>query len=91
MSRYVQKIGEDTTIEYGFDRVPVGGYFLSIERMEDTPEGRLAKVVKAGDTRSVMVAHENERHMERGEILDVLKECDVREDHLEAIAMDRPF
>jgi len=88
MSRYAKRIDEDTVIEYGFDRVPTPGYFYSIERMKETPEGRMAEVVEAGDTRPTMVAHENEEQMNRSEIVEVLREHDVREDHVEKMAMD---
>ncbi len=91
MSRYAQSIGEDTIIEYGFDPVPTPGYFYSIEKMKDTPEGRLAQVVDAGDTRKAMITHENETQMNRSEIVEVLRENGVEGEHVEKMAMDQPF
>jgi len=91
MSRYAHRIDDSTVIEYGFDRVPTPGYFYSIERMKETPEGKLAEVVEAGDTRPTMLTHENEEQMNRSEIVEVLRENSVREEHVEAMAMDQPF
>lgn len=91
MSRYAQSIGEDTIIEYGFDRVPTPGYFYSIEKMKETPEGRLAEIIDAGDTRPMMIAHENETQMNRSEIVEVLRENGVEGEHVEKMALDQPF
>jgi len=91
MSRYAQSIGEDTVIEYGFDPVPTPGYFYSIEKMKETPEGRLAEVIDAGDTRRAMITHENESQMNRSEIVEVLRECGVEGEHIEKMALDQPF
>lgn len=91
MSRYAQSIGGDAIIEYGYDPVPTPGYFYSIEKMKQTPEGRLAEVIDAGDTREAMITHQNETQMNRSEIVEVLQEHGVRENHIEKMTMDQPF
>lgn len=83
MSRYAKRVDSNTVVEYGFDRAPFSGYFFSVEQ-----DG---EVVEAGDTRSAMVCHENEEQMNRSEIVEKLREYGVRQDHVEAMAMDQPF
>lgn len=83
MSRHSTRVTDDTILEYGFDRVPTPGYFYSVERDGD--------VIEAGDTRGFMLTHPNEEQMNRSEIVEKLKEYGAREDHIEAMAMDRPL
>lgn len=91
MSRYAHRVDDETTIEYGFDRLPTPGYFFSVEKSKETESGKMVDVVEAGDTRPMMITHENEEQMNRSEIVEKLKEYGVREDHVEAMAMDQPF
>lgn len=91
MSRYGRKVNEDTVLEYGFDRVPTPGYFYSVEKTKETSEGKMVDVVEAGDTRPMMITHENEEQMNRSEIVEKLKEYGADEEHIEAMAMDQPF
>lgn len=91
MSRYAERIDDNTVVEYGFDRGGRPGYFYSVERMKETPEGKVAEVVEAGDTRKAMIISENEDHMNRSEIANRLEELGVREDRVEQIYMDRPI
>lgn len=83
MSRYAERINETKVIEYGFDRVPRGGYFYSIKEN--------GEVVEAGDTRSTMICSPVERHVKRGEVVEVLRENGVKETHIREVVMDQPL
>lgn len=85
MSRYGTKIDNSgSKIEYGYDRVPYGGYFYQVFNEN-------GELVEGGDTRSLMVAHENEEHMNRSEIAEKLEEHGVNEIHVETVEMDQPL
>jgi hypothetical protein len=92
MSRYTKRIDENTLIAYGYDRGGRRpGYFYQIEK-EEYFDGRIVpKVMEGGDTRAEMVISENEEQMNRSEIAEKLREYDVREEHVEAVAMDQQF
>ena len=83
MSRYAERINDNTTVEYGFDDVGIPGYFYSVSRG--------GELVEAGDTRELMIVEDAEEHMNRSEIAESLREYGVNEDHVEAIMMDQPF
>ena len=91
MSRYAERVDEDTVIEYGFDPMGIPGYFYSVEKIKETPEGRMTEVVEAGDTRSMMITHEDEEQMNRSQIAEKLQEYGVRDEHVEAVMADQQF
>jgi hypothetical protein len=92
MSRYTKRIDEDTLISYGYDRGGRPGYFFSVEKMRKTEHGeQIAEIVEAGDTRAEMIISENEEQMNRSEIAEKLREYGIREEHVEAVAMDQQF
>lgn len=91
MSRYTKRIDEDTLISYGYDPRGRPGYFYQIEK-EEYLEGRMVpEIVEAGDTRQEMIISENEERMNRSEIAEKLREYGVRDEHVEAVAMDQQF
>jgi len=91
MSRYTKRIDEDTLISYGYDPGGRPGYFYQIEK-EEYLEGRMVpEIVEAGDTRQEMIISENEERMNRSEIAEKLREYGVRDEHVEAVAMDQQF
>ena len=91
MSRYSFDAGDGLTVEYGFDRVPRPGYFFSVERQVEKPEGTVNEIVEAGDTRSSMIVSPKEKHMNRSEIVDRLADLGAPEEHIEKMAMDLQF
>ena len=86
MSRHVAQHTSDDSkhVEYGFDARPFPGYFaLFVTTTSDGEEEQ-----REYDTRELMAFDE---HASRGQLVGLLKEYDLPEEHSRALALDRPF
>lgn len=82
MSRHSHRT-ENGIVEYGYDGSPFPGYFYSVEKNGEFVEG--------GDTREHMICHRKEEQMNRSEIGEKLREFGVKQEHVNAVFMDRPI
>lgn len=82
MSRYAHKAEDGATVEYGYDRSPIPGYFYMVKEGGD--------IVEAGDTREFMLCSPESEHKRSGEIAERLEDYGVKEKHVNKISMDLP-
>ena len=85
MSRHHAPHQSDDTkhVEYGFDQHPIPGYFALFVTAGDGDTQ-----VREVDTRELMAFDE---HASRGQLVGLLEEYDLPEEHSRALVLDRPF